>query len=176
MKLTIAESQALVRCGLTEQALDRIVTARQSLKTATTVVASCIEKPVQKLTPVRDSMVLDWRVGWDVQLVQASVKTWKAPEAYRSKAEASFAALVATWGAEAVAYEAITLRWGQLRYTPDFVVIRDGKLELLEVKGGYQWAKDRVRIKAAGAAFPMFPLSIWALKGGVWREEIINGR
>lgn len=176
MKLTVAESQALVRGGLTEQALDRIVTARQSHKTATTVVASCIEIPVQKPTPARDSMILDYRVGWDLDLVRASVRAWKAPAAYRSKAETSFAALVATWGGEAVAYEAITLRWGQLRYTPDFVLLRDGKLELLEIKGGYQWAKDRVRIKAAGAAFPMFPLSIWALKTGAWKEEIINGR
>jgi len=71
-------------------------------------------------------------------------------------------------------FEGITLRWADMRYTPDFVVFKSKTIEvelnsvqstcievapeiiLIEVKGGYIWDRDIVRFKGARAYWPEF--------------------
>jgi hypothetical protein len=63
-------------------------------------------------------------------------------------------------------FEGITLRWADMRYTPDFMVFDDGvitkddtvawKIKLIEVKGGHIWDRDIVRFKGARAYWPEF--------------------
>ena len=54
-------------------------------------------------------------------------------------------------------FEAITLKLANnTRYTPDFYVLFEDRIELHEVKGGF-WRDDaRVKIKVAAAMFPEF--------------------
>lgn len=71
-------------------------------------------------------------------------------------------------------YEGITLRWADMRYTPDFVVFEDSYLhvkkpdshiiKLIEVKGGHIWDRDIVRFKGARAYWPEFAFEMWQLK------------
>ena len=58
-------------------------------------------------------------------------------------------------------YEGITLRWADMKYTPDFIVFYHGKgeksrIKLIEVKGGHIWDRDIVRFKGARAYWPEF--------------------
>jgi len=76
-------------------------------------------------------------------------------------------------------FEGITLRLGErCSWTPDFLVLlADGTLEALEVKG--HWEDDaRVKFKATASLFPW--LTIRAFRplpkhqGGGWDEEVLN--
>ena len=70
-------------------------------------------------------------------------------------------------------FEGATLRLGQdARYTPDFIVMRAGYLEMHEVKGF--WAEAaKVRIRVAASMFPFRFVAVKKLakkNGGGWEE------
>jgi hypothetical protein len=97
-------------------------------------------------------------------------------------------------------YEGITLRWADMRYTPDFLVFggdpksyRDWPLEaslarfarglplagpmrviydikVIEVKGAKIWDRDIVRFKGARAFWPEFAFEMWQKKAGQWNR------
>lgn len=73
-------------------------------------------------------------------------------------------------------FEQVTFKLADnLRYTPDFMVMRvDGTLECHEVKGGL-WEDDaRVKIKMAAHIFPHRFVAIQRIPkkdGGGWKEE-----
>ncbi len=76
-------------------------------------------------------------------------------------------------------YEALTFRLANgHRYTPDWVVVRNGRIECHEVKGSYRMhshqrarlAFDQVRIEFREFVF------VWAVSAGhEWKREIFNG-
>jgi len=67
-------------------------------------------------------------------------------------------------------FEGITLRWADMRYTPDFVVIKfvPAPLNFIEVKGGHIWDRDIVRFKGARAYWPEFEFEMWQKRGTRW--------
>ncbi len=83
-------------------------------------------------------------------------------------------------------FEGITLRWADMKYTPDFIafdttssawlskdnpeikIIRG--IRLIEVKGGHIWDRDIVRFKGARAYWPEFQFEMWQKKQGQWRQ------
>ncbi len=77
-------------------------------------------------------------------------------------------------------YEGITLRWADMKYTPDFVVFRQmtlthgtkygWEIKLIEVKGGHIWDRDIVRFKGARAYWPEFQFEMHQKKTGQWRR------
>lgn len=88
-------------------------------------------------------------------------------------------------------YEGMTLRWGGLRYTPDFTVFTEQyqptsknpdaehilatmkpwvKLKFIEVKGKHIWGDSTVKFKAAKAHYPMFEFEMWQKKDGQWNR------
>ncbi len=83
-------------------------------------------------------------------------------------------------------YEGLTLKWGGLRYTPDFVVTKTIPIEcescgkthtrlqsyvrLIEVKGGYIWEDSIVKFKAARARWPTFQFECHQKKDGSWKR------
>lgn len=90
---------------------------------------------------------------------------------FKSKAEARYAELLErqrrSGQIESWRYEAITLRIGLgARYSPDFlVVMNDGRMKLVEVKGHMKEAA-RVRLRVAVEMYPQFAwLLVWARKG-----------
>lgn len=91
---------------------------------------------------------------------------------FKSKAEARYAELLErqrrAGQIESWRYEAITLRIGLgARYSPDFlVVMNDGRMRLVEVKGHMKEAA-RVRLRVAVEMYPQFAwLLVWAKNGG----------
>lgn len=71
-------------------------------------------------------------------------------------------------------YEGITLRWADMKYTPDFVVFPSfpGALPMMiEVKGAHISYRDIVRFKGARAAWPEFAFSMWQKTRGQWRKK-----
>ncbi len=88
-------------------------------------------------------------------------------------------------------FEGITLRWADMRYTPDFVVFyrafdvrkRIGTLEemkedrettsikLIEVKGGHIWDRDIVRFKGARAYWPEFSFEMIQKTKQGWKRK-----
>lgn len=88
-------------------------------------------------------------------------------------------------------YEGITLRWADMRYTPDFVVfpttpasIFDGDIDalvvssrarkihikLIEVKGLHIWDRDIVRFKGARAYWPEFQFEMHQKTTQGWKQ------
>jgi hypothetical protein len=88
-------------------------------------------------------------------------------------------------------FEGITLRWADMKYTPDFVVfsnvmqmlkqmevIKPGEyttvewsgLKLIEVKGAHIWDRDIVRFKGARAYWPEFAFEMHQKKEGQWKR------
>jgi len=76
-------------------------------------------------------------------------------------------------------FEGITLRWADMRYTPDFVVIDalqpDSKpglivLTLIEVKGAHIWDRDIVRFKGARAYWPEFAFEMHQRTKQGWKR------
>lgn len=80
-------------------------------------------------------------------------------------------------------FEGITLRWADMRYTPDFVVFTNAYapdasgdpaahwISLIEVKGGHIWDRDIVRFKGARAYWPEFAFEIWQKTKQGWRRK-----
>lgn len=71
-------------------------------------------------------------------------------------------------------YEAITLRLpGGSRYTPDWVVVDEGRVMLFEVKSYRQPSEGRAltAFREARAAFPCFSFGWWVWTGGEWVEK-----
>jgi hypothetical protein len=64
----------------------------------------------------------------------------------------------------------VTLRWADMRYTPDFVVFHRAYIKLIEVKGGHIWDRDIVRFKGARAYWPEFSFELWQKKQGQWKR------
>ena len=76
-------------------------------------------------------------------------------------------------------YEALTFRMGNgHRYTPDWVVLRDGCIECHEVKGSYRMhshQRARLAFDQARVEFPGF-VFVWAVQDGRgWQRKIFNG-
>src|SRR6266705_387056 len=69
-------------------------------------------------------------------------------------------------------YEGITLRWADMKYTPDFICfsVNDPwwSIKLIEVKGAHIWDRDIVRFKGARAYWPEFSFELHQKKGGQW--------
>ncbi len=81
-------------------------------------------------------------------------------------------------------FEGITLRWADMRYTPDFVVfwLSNDKtipksaqrivIKLIEVKGAHIWDRDIVRFKGARAYWPEFQFEMWQrTKAKGWQRK-----
>lgn len=70
-----------------------------------------------------------------------------------------------------IEYEGMTLKWCEMRYTPDFVAFRpDGTLILFEVKGKKIWDRDLVRFKGCRDQWPEFDFELWQKAGGSWMK------
>jgi hypothetical protein len=68
-------------------------------------------------------------------------------------------------------YEGITLRWFDMKYTPDFVVFIGSavhSIKFIEVKGPHIWDRDIVRFKGARAYWPEFQFELWRKRQGKW--------
>jgi hypothetical protein len=75
-------------------------------------------------------------------------------------------------------FEGITLRWADMRYTPDFVVFCAPMsdlptsiitpIKLFEVKGAHIWDRDIVRFKGARAYWPEFAFEMWQKTKAGW--------
>lgn len=98
---------------------------------------------------------------------------------YRSKLEAKFAEeleqrrLAGHW--DWVRYEPITFRLAHgVRYTPDFVCLKDIGITIYEVKG---WGKNRrdgiTRLKWLANDWPMFTCIIVEYRRGTWDYTIV---
>jgi len=80
-------------------------------------------------------------------------------------------------------FEGITLRWADMRYTPDFIVFRyyddelpedqkqPGGIKLIEVKGPHIWSRDIVRFKGARAYWPEFAFEMWQKTKAGWKQK-----
>ena len=77
-------------------------------------------------------------------------------------------------------FEGITLRWADMRYTPDFVLFNfaakdqirlAGSIKLIEVKGGHIWDRDIVRFKGARAYWPEFAFEMWQKMKAGWKRK-----
>jgi hypothetical protein len=77
-------------------------------------------------------------------------------------------------------YEGITLRWADMRYTPDFVVFttqaptysfKAFEIKLIEVKGPHIWDRDTVRFKGARAFWPEFAFEMWQKTKSGWKQK-----
>lgn len=80
-------------------------------------------------------------------------------------------------------FEEISLRWGDMVYTPDYFVIRQlaenhteaggGPLieaVYIELKGAWKWQKDVVKFKAARARFTWARFEMWDYVDGRWTQ------
>ncbi len=77
-------------------------------------------------------------------------------------------------------FEGITLRWADMKYTPDFLVTigtdfyiggrQIVRFKLIEVKGAHIWDRDIVRFKGARAYYPEFQFEMYQKKGGIWKQ------
>lgn len=71
-------------------------------------------------------------------------------------------------------YEGITLRWGGLRYTPDFVVFhRAYIIKFIEVKGAWTGGKfERAveRFRHARTYWPEFQFEMWQKQKAGWKQ------
>ncbi len=81
-------------------------------------------------------------------------------------------------------FEGITLRWADMRYTPDFVAFGwsgDGSdkyfgfgykgIKLIEVKGAHIWDRDIVRFKGARAYWPEFQFEMHQKTKAGWQRK-----
>jgi len=76
-------------------------------------------------------------------------------------------------------FEGITLRWADMKYTPDFVVFVERchvvkntawEIKLIEVKGGHIWDRDIVRFKGARAYWPEFQFEMHQKTKDGWKR------
>jgi hypothetical protein len=68
-------------------------------------------------------------------------------------------------------FEGITLRWADMRYTPDFIVFHHAYIKLVEVKGAHIWDRDIVRFKGARAYWPEFQFEMWQKTRNGWKQK-----
>ena len=73
-------------------------------------------------------------------------------------------------------FEGITLRWADMRYTPDFAVfVKTGEpvvgIKLIEIKGAHIWSRDVVRFKGARAYWPEFAFEMWQKTKSGWKQR-----
>ena len=125
--------------------------------------------------------------GGASQLPQDCVSALKAPDTARkgkkrremNRTEAEFSRHLERklLAGEIVSYdyEGMTLRFGDLKYTPDFVAIEsvEGehvKIVFYEVKGGHIFDAGLVRWKAAKHNYPLFRFEMWQKKKGEWGQ------
>lgn len=55
-------------------------------------------------------------------------------------------------------------------YTPDFVVQRNDKIEIVEIKGGFIRDDSMVKYKVAKEMYPCFTWKMMQYKSGEWRK------
>lgn len=70
-------------------------------------------------------------------------------------------------------YEGITLRWGGLRYTPDFVVFHRAYIKLIEIKGAWTGGKfERAveRFRHARTYWPEFMFELHQRTKDGWKQ------
>ncbi|MFP4284158.1 MAG: DUF1064 domain-containing protein [Desulfovermiculus sp.] len=66
-------------------------------------------------------------------------------------------------------YETLTFRLAnRCSYTPDFLVITPGEIQIHEVKGGYVREDGLIKWKIAAAAHPEFRFFMCKFDGGNW--------
>lgn len=104
--------------------------------------------------------------------------TFKPKRAAMNKTEAEYALILEAMKRKGeilrYEYEGITLRWADMKYTPDFVVFLNNAvaaingLKLIEIKGAHIWDRDLVRFKGARAYWPEFAFEMWQRKVGTW--------
>jgi len=83
-------------------------------------------------------------------------------------------------------FEGITLRWADMRYTPDFLVFeyaeqwigeqsgrinKPCEIKLIEVKGAHIWDRDIVRYKGARAYWPEFAFEMHQKTKQRWKRK-----
>lgn len=74
-------------------------------------------------------------------------------------------------------FEGITLRWADMRYTPDFVCVFPNVLGvtlpllLIEVKGAHIWSRDIVRFKGARAYWAEFTFEMHQKTKSGWKRK-----
>ncbi len=144
---------------------------------------SCIDaNPQLAVEKARKHLAPPFTVSVDKNAVRANV----APRRGRmNKVEAEFAMILEAQkrSREIMRYgfEGITLRFANVKYTPDFVVFyRDiagfqPRLKLIEVKG--PWIKGNreravERFRHAQTYWPEFSFECWQKKDGSWQQII----
>lgn len=102
----------------------------------------------------------------------------KLPEDRMNKTEREFSLILEIQRSHSAIkrweFESFTLRWGGLRYTPDFTVFfvpvttNVTLIKFIEVKGGFIRDDAMVKFKAAKAHWPDIGFEMWQKKGGTW--------
>ncbi len=72
-------------------------------------------------------------------------------------------------------FEGITLRFANVKYTPDFVVFHRAYIKLIEVKGPFiKGNRERAveRFRHAKTYWPEFTFEMWQKKDGSWNQII----
>ncbi len=72
-------------------------------------------------------------------------------------------------------FEGITLRFANVKYTPDFVVFHRAYIKLVEVKGPFiRGNRERAveRFRHAKTYWPEFTFEMWQKKDGSWKQII----
>jgi hypothetical protein len=96
-----------------------------------------------------------------------------------TKTEAEYFARLMNWhGSDNVTFQGITLRMRNgHKYTPDFVVYDEGKIELHEVKGAYRlgsYQRARLAFDQARVEWPMFTFWWAEKKDGEWKISMVK--
>jgi len=113
-----------------------------------------------------------------------AVKVFTMPTNRMNKTEAEYALILEAMKRRGeiirYEYEGITLRWADMKYTPDFLVFWDEdvrerdvlipRTKFIEVKGGHIWDRDIVRFKGARAYWPEFQFEMHQKKQGEWKR------
>jgi len=170
--------------SIPDSALDRCINEQirpAKPRAAVEARVGAIEAEKSILAPP-DGVWLDPRLPMEVgvEVLTAIILGMPRPSEYRSDAEREFvrwylAPRIESGELTSWAYEPARFRIGRTSYTPDFGAVgSDGRVTMIEVKGGYQWSQDRTRIKSMPAAWPQIPLEVWDRKKSGWTREVIT--
>jgi hypothetical protein len=115
--------------------------------------------------------------------VAVNVERKKAKRGVMNKTESEFALMLEAQKRNGeilrAEYEGVTLRWADMRYTPDFVVFypespatrSDPLIKLIEIKGSHIWDRDIVRFKGARAYWPEFAFEMHQKTKNGWKRK-----
>lgn len=75
-----------------------------------------------------------------------------------------------------IGIQSLTFKLGDdLRFTPDFCYLLDGKLICVDTKGGFIREDSAIKIKVAARMFPWAEFVVEQWSGGVWLSKKITG-